>query len=101
MTPTERASALESDDGITRCHGDSALEGQTEARDEEVNLHFIALIQKDGNLYELDGRKPFPINHGHSSPESFLFDAATVCKTFMERDPSLLQFNIVALASAE
>ena len=68
---------------------------------EKVNLHFIAIIHKDGCIYELDGRKPFPINHGSTSPDTFLEDAALVCKKFMDRDPSLLQFNIVALAKVD
>lgn len=29
-----------------------------------MNSHFAAFVEKDGSLYELDGRKPFPINHG-------------------------------------
>lgn len=101
LTPKECAEALEKDDGIAHCHGESASEGQTTAIDEDVNLHFIALVHKEGQLYELDGRKPFPINHGPSSPDSFLNDAAEVCKKFMARDPKLLQFNIVALGKAE
>ena len=32
----------------------------------------------DGSLYELDGRKSFPINHGASSAETLLQDACKV-----------------------
>lgn len=35
-------------------------------------LHFVALVQKAGRLLELDGNKPFPIDHGASSPETLL-----------------------------
>ena len=73
---------------------------QPPAPEESVNLHFIALVHKQGYLYELgkyiipqgnsckltciclgilshkDGRKTFPINHGPTSPDSFLM----VCK---------------------
>lgn len=28
--------------------------------------------QKDGYLFELDGRKAFPINHGATTPETLL-----------------------------
>jgi len=101
LTPKEKALKLETDTGITQCHGDIALEGQTKApsADEKVDLHFISFVCKDGHLYELDGRKPFPINHGKSSPDTFLQDAASVCKTFMKREPDLLQFTMVALAA--
>eukprot|EP00794_Sanderia_malayensis_P006832 gene6832-7600_t len=102
MTPNERAEALESDEGISSAHEDSAKEGQTDAPtpDTEVNLHFIAFVHKDGGLYELDGRKDFPIHHGQTSEATFLQDAAKQCQKFMQRDSSLLQFNIVALSKA-
>ena len=45
---------------------------QAPSVDEDINLHFICFVEKDGHLYELDGRKPFPINHGPSSPDSLL-----------------------------
>ncbi|XP_010292330.1 PREDICTED: ubiquitin carboxyl-terminal hydrolase isozyme L3-like, partial [Phaethon lepturus] len=68
--------------------------------DEKVDLHFIALVNVGGHLYELDGRKPFPINHGETSDDSFLEDAIEVCKKFMERDPEELRFNAIALSAA-
>ncbi|XP_061485991.1 ubiquitin carboxyl-terminal hydrolase isozyme L3 isoform X2 [Rhineura floridana] len=68
--------------------------------DEKVDLHFIALVNVGGNLFELDGRKPFPINHGQSSNDTFLEDAVEVCKKFMERDPDELRFNAIALVAA-
>lgn len=55
--------------------------------------------QQDGHIYELDGRKPFPINHGVTSPATLLQDACTVIQTqFMARDPTEVRFTIVALA---
>lgn len=102
MSPEERAKYLETYEAIRITHESSAHEGQTEAPsiDEKVDLHFIALVNVDGYLYELDGRKPFPINHGKSSDDTFLEDAVEVCKKFMERDPDELRFNAIALAAA-
>jgi len=62
-----------------------------------VPYHFVAFIQKEGNLYELDGRKEFPINHGGSSAETFLQDAAKVCQEYMSRNPNNVNFTICAL----
>uniref|UniRef100_A0A8D0DVS7 Ubiquitin carboxyl-terminal hydrolase n=1 Tax=Salvator merianae TaxID=96440 RepID=A0A8D0DVS7_SALMN len=102
MSPEERAKYLETYEAIRVTHESSAHEGQTEAPsiDEKVDLHFIALVNVDGILYELDGRKPFPINHGQSSDDTFLEDAVEVCKKFMDRDPDELRFNAIALAAA-
>ncbi|XP_076058868.1 ubiquitin carboxyl-terminal hydrolase isoform X2 [Oratosquilla oratoria] len=101
--PEDRGHALEEDEGISQAHEESAQEGQTEAPDRESKLdtHFIALVEQDGHLYELDGRKKFPINHGSSAPASFLQDAAKVCRTFMESDPGESRFAVVALAASD
>lgn len=55
LSPDARAEKLEADVGLSSAHEESAQGGQTEApsRDEKVDLHFIALIEKDGVLYEL------------------------------------------------
>ena len=100
LSAEEKAIKLETHKGMTSCHSSSAQEGQTKApsANEKVDLHFIALVEKDGNLYELDGRKPFPINHGKTNMNTFLEDSAAVCKTFMQRDPDNYNFNMIALA---
>ncbi|XP_055849570.1 ubiquitin carboxyl-terminal hydrolase [Episyrphus balteatus] len=102
LDPEERGKALEKDSTFQDCHQDLAQEGQTEADPEEkVNHHFIAFIQKDGELYEMDGRKNFPIKHGSTSDEKFVEDAAKVCKEFMARDPEELRFTVMALAPTQ
>ena len=37
-----------------------------------MDYHFIAFVEKDGILYDLDGRKPAPVNCGPTSKETFL-----------------------------
>lgn len=55
LNPDEKAAKLEADEGLSSAHEESAQAGQTEApsRDEKVDLHFVALVHKDGVLYEL------------------------------------------------
>ncbi len=65
---------------------------------EDVNLHFIAFVSYNGHLYELDGCKAQPINHGPTSIDAFLSDAVGVVRQFMARDPTNVRFNMVALA---
>uniref|UniRef100_A0A0E0G742 ubiquitinyl hydrolase 1 n=1 Tax=Oryza nivara TaxID=4536 RepID=A0A0E0G742_ORYNI len=39
---------------------------------DDVEEHYICFVECDGTLYELDGMKPGPINHGPSSSKSLL-----------------------------
>ena len=75
--------------------------GQTEvpSLEDAVDYHFIAFVEKNGHLYDLDGRKSGPLNCGATSKETFLKDAAKVCKSYMELDPENIKFTILALAS--
>lgn len=58
---------------LIAAHQELAMEGQTEANpDEKVNHHFVAFVEKNGHLYELDGRKDFPVNHGPTCQDTFL-----------------------------
>uniref|UniRef100_G1P058 Ubiquitin carboxyl-terminal hydrolase n=1 Tax=Myotis lucifugus TaxID=59463 RepID=G1P058_MYOLU len=103
MSPEERARYLENYDAFKTAQKSNMIKGQVIKApniDEKVDLHFIALVHVDGHLYELDGRKPFPINHGETSDETLLEDAIEVCKKFMERDPDELRFNAIALSAA-
>ncbi|MCL4131707.1 UNVERIFIED_CONTAM: hypothetical protein GTU68_056828 [Idotea baltica] len=101
--PEAKGHDLEDFVGIAEAHDKLAKEGQTEAPDRDAKLdpHFIALVNVDGALYELDGRKKFPVNHGPTSPESFLRDSASVCRLFMERNPSESRFAITALSPTQ
>ena len=60
----------------------------------------MAIVKKDGAIYELDGRKDGPIKHGETTDETFLEDAADVCKKFISKLPNSLDFNVVALTKS-
>src|SRR5689334_14864510 len=53
LSPEDRAKFLESYTPFAVVHQDSAREGQTNAVDEDVNLHFVALVHNSGRIYEL------------------------------------------------
>ncbi|KAI8918572.1 hypothetical protein DFJ77DRAFT_530680 [Powellomyces hirtus] len=101
ISPEERAEALETSKALAQVHEESSQEGQTAAppRDSDVDLHFVCFVQKEGHVYEMDGRKPFPINHGRSS--DLLMDSVRVIKEFMARDPENLNFTVIALAPTQ
>lgn len=69
--------------------------------EEPVNNHFVTFVHKDGHLYELDGRKSFPIDHGPTTPDTLLEDTAKVCREFIKRDPENIGFNVVALVPSQ
>ncbi|XP_055695578.1 ubiquitin carboxyl-terminal hydrolase-like [Lutzomyia longipalpis] len=99
LTPEERGRILEGSEEFIETHKEVAQEGQTEAPDphDKVNYHFIAFVNKNGQLFELDGSREFPVKHGPTSSETFLQDAAKICKTFMEDNPDEVRFNVIAL----
>eukprot|EP00026_Physarum_polycephalum_P015599 Phypoly_transcript_16318.p1 GENE.Phypoly_transcript_16318~~Phypoly_transcript_16318.p1 ORF type:complete len:264 (+),score=44.48 Phypoly_transcript_16318:105-794(+) len=102
LTPAQRAEALVEDEEIDGAHSLFASQGQSRApgADEDVDLHFVAFVKVDGNLYELDGRKPFAVNHGPS--ESVLEDATRVIQKLVELNPTGdLRFNVMALVPKE
>jgi len=102
LSPDERAAILEKENVIESVHSDLAQEGQTSAppMDAAIDLHFIAFVQVENNLYELDGSKPGPLNHGTSSAGTLLKDAAKICQEYMARDPNEMRFTVVALTAA-
>lgn len=102
LTPEERGKLLEQDQDIIKIHQSLAPEGQTAAPNAEDNVyfHYAALCNINGELFELDGRKDFPVSHGKSSDETFLSDAAAVCQKFMARDEKELRFSFMAITAA-
>lgn len=102
MTPEKRAEALQADDSLDAVHDEFAHMGQTDAPrpDEKVSLHFVAFVQQEGTLFELDGRIDHPIDHG-SCERGVLRDAAAVIKSrYMAADPAEMRFTIMALTAA-
>lgn len=71
LSVEERGKLLEGDSAFSGVHEELAREGATDSS-EPVNHHFIALVNKDDELYELDGRKSFPIKHGATKTDTFL-----------------------------
>lgn len=86
-------------DGI---HADAAHQGQTEAPsvDDAINLHFVAFVEHEGGLWELDGRRAGPVYHGETTPQSLLHNVATVVKAEYINKSDSNDFSLMALAAA-
>eukprot|EP00894_Picocystis_sp_ML_P003609 jgi/Pico_ML_1/54126/g4547.t2 len=101
MTPEARGKFLEEQSDLESAHAGAASEGDTVAPgvDDEINLHFVALVNKGGRLLELDGRKAGPIDHGPTSEETLLQDSAKIVKNLVQITNSY-NFSILALCKA-
>ena len=57
----------------------------------------VAFVPCDGSVFELDGGKAFPINHGPIG-DDFIRTAAKIIQTkFMQVDQDSYHWNIMAL----
>ncbi|XP_060771828.1 ubiquitin carboxyl-terminal hydrolase isozyme L1 isoform X2 [Neoarius graeffei] len=100
LSPDERAKQLEQNKAIQAAHDDVAAEGQCRPEADKVNFHFITFVNVNGQVHELDGRLKGPVNHGETNPNSFVMDAAKVCRGFTEREKGEVRFSAVALCKA-
>ncbi|XP_064200467.1 ubiquitin carboxyl-terminal hydrolase isozyme L1-like isoform X2 [Anguilla rostrata] len=97
MSADDRAKRLETNQEIQAAHEEVAAEGQCQVDPDKVNFHFITFISVGGQLYELDGRLNYPVNHGPTTEDNFIKDAAGICRQFMEREKDEVRFSAVAL----
>lgn len=73
LSAEQRGKLLEGFSEISDYHQELAMEGQTDANSgEPVEHHFVAFVNHGGDLYELDGRKSFPVKHGNTSADTLL-----------------------------
>jgi len=95
----EIAEMLENDDSFQTAHESAGNEGQTSYNeDDKIDLHFVAIVEKDGKMWELDGRKTAPVCHGDMNADGFKKNAASICMKFMQRDPDEMRFTMLALS---
>ncbi|KAI9494662.1 ubiquitin carboxyl-terminal hydrolase isozyme L3 [Zychaea mexicana] len=98
LTPDERADLLEGNELLASVHKLAGDDGQTRPPplEERIDLHFICFVEVDDHLYELDGRKSFPINHGRCT--DLVECSAKVMRKFIERDPGHENYSAIALS---
>jgi ubiquitin carboxyl-terminal hydrolase L3 len=106
MTSVDKAEILEKDKEIESKHDETTADDNNQTSrgslDDDLITHFVAIVNVNGGLYELDGRKDGPIRHGDTSESTFLKDACQrVVQGFMDRDPEEVRFTIMALAPTQ
>lgn len=96
MSPDDRAKHLEENKAIVAAHNEVAVEGQGRPGDDQVHFHIITFVNVNGQLFEFDGKMNGAVNHGPTKDDSFVTDAAKVCREFMEREQGEVRFSAVA-----
>jgi ubiquitin carboxyl-terminal hydrolase L3 len=103
LSAEERGAALASAAFVSAATKESAQGGQTATPQvgEDINHHFVAFVAHNNRVFELDGTKPFPIDHGPLVGEGDLLASAAVVikREFIDHVPDG-QFNMMALAPA-
>jgi len=98
MNSQEKGKFFQNSKYLKTAHKEAVEDGDTSV-EESVNTHFIAFVEKEGSLYELDGRKEFAINHGPCTKAELLSKACGVIQKFMERDPEEIKFTLMAIGT--
>merc|ERR1711963_1102539 len=96
----EEAGASLADATELHCASQAASQGgQTIAPEASAatDAHFIVFIEKDGDVYELDGGKAFPVNHGPSGGDLLAATCKVIKTEFMDKDPENIRFNVMGL----
>ena len=102
----ERIKTIESSTLIDDSHQSVAGKGQSEviAAEDPVELHFVAFVKSevDSHLYELDGSRKGPIDHGLLDQDQDMLSqqALNVVKNFIDvaKDGDNLNFSLCALS---
>jgi ubiquitin carboxyl-terminal hydrolase L3 len=90
--------------GLEEEYAEAATHGDTEAPDanDDITLHFITFIKKDGHLYELDGRRSGALDLGPAG-DGDVVDQDKLAQRFqyyinLADDENKLSFSLMALS---
>ena len=107
LKPKERADLLYSSRELEAAHSTAAAKGDSTAPEAEaaVDLHFVAFVKgKDGDLWELDGRRKGPLNRGKLGQEEDVLSEKGQelgVQAFLKREEAAgggeLRFSVVML----
>ena len=98
MEPEGIAAMLGEDEQLEVEQAVAVAGGQSD-QVEDTWQHFVCFVERGGRLWELDGRKGGPIDHGAlgGGGGALLAGAIEVMKAYMARDPEEVRFTMLAL----
>ncbi|KJH51560.1 ubiquitin carboxyl-terminal hydrolase, family 1 [Dictyocaulus viviparus] len=71
------------DSSLAAAHNEAALLGDSQ-QPAQVEHHFICYVNKDGTLFEIDSRAPFPRAIGLTTGDTLVKDVGVACKHLMD-----------------
>ena len=109
LAPADRSKVIEESEEIESAYRTTALQGDSEVpenAEDEVDFHYVCFVKssKTGHLYELDGDRKGPVDHGSLGPgEDILSGGALsiIQKVIGREDGQNVNFSLLALVSAE
>ncbi|KAI9505238.1 ubiquitinyl hydrolase 1 [Coemansia spiralis] len=102
LSPGDKAAELEKDSAMAASHKVGAAEGQTTApsADAKVKHHYSAFAIVDGDLYELDGGMPGPINLGPAT-DVLKAGARAIKSRISHFNDTSVEFSVIALGPSQ
>jgi len=94
---------LAKNEEMSSLHTSFANEGQSNTlkEGEESDHHFVCFTLVEDHLYEFDGCKPSPTDHGSVTDSTFLTKTAAVIRETYLKDPDILDFAMISLGPSE
>lgn len=108
LAPAGRAKIIEDSEEIESAYRTAALQGDSnvpENAEDEVDFHYVCFVKssKTGHLYELDGDRKGPVDHGILEPGEDILSgrALSVVQNFIRREKGAnVNFSLLALVPA-
>ena len=108
LAPAARAKIIEDSEEIESAYRTVALQGDSdvpENAEDEVDFHYVCFVKstKTGHLYELDGDRKGPVDHGalEAGEDVLSGRALRVIQNFIGREKGAnVNFSLLALVPA-
>ena len=108
LAPAARANVIEDSEEIESAYRTVALQGDSdvpENAEDEVDFHYVCFVKssKTGHLYELDGDRKGPVDHGalEAGEDVLSGRALRVVQNFIGREKGVnVNFSLLALVPA-
>ena len=96
QTPEQLGQFLNDDAELEAVHTQFARQGQSEMN-VNTSYHFVAYVNLQGTIWEIDGRRSAPLQKGPCTNEDFGIKVSALLKGYTQMDDTC-QFSLMALS---